>query len=85
MPKVTMYSTRFCPYCMAARRLFESKAIEYTDISVDSSPQLRSEMMAKSGRHTVPQIWVGDTHIGGYDEVSHLAMQGELDALLTGS
>ena len=82
MAKVTMYATRFCPYCMAARRLFESKSVEYDEIAVDSAPELRSEMMAKSGRHTVPQIWVGDTHVGGFDDVYYLEQQGELDALL---
>jgi len=82
VPKVTMYSTRFCPYCMAARRLLEMKSVEYTEIAVDGAPELRSEMMAKSGSHTVPQIWIGETHIGGFDDMSRLERQGQLDALL---
>ena len=62
--------------------MLEAKSVEYADISVDGAPQLRSEMMAKSGRNTVPQIWIGDIHIGGFDEISHLERQGELDVLL---
>lgn len=82
MAKVTMYSTRFCPYCMAARQLLEMKSVEYDDIAVDGAPEMRAEMMTKSGRHTVPQIWIGNTHIGGFDEISRLEHQGELDTLL---
>ncbi len=77
-----MYSTRFCPYCIAARQLLEAKSVEYTDISVDGAAELRAEMTAKSGRHTVPQIWIGDIHIGGFDEIIRLERKGDLDALL---
>ena len=79
---VTMYSTRFCPYCMRARFLLDSKNVEYTDIGVDAQPELRREMMEKSGRHTVPQIWIGDRHVGGYDDLALLERQGKLDELL---
>ena len=82
MPEVIIYSTRFCPYCMAARQLLELKSVVYTEIFVDSSPELRSEMVAKSGRYTVPQIWIGDTHIGGFDDINRLEHQGDLDSLL---
>ena len=79
---VTMYSTRFCPYCIRARFLLDSKRVTYTDIGVDARPELRREMMAKSGRRTVPQIWIGDRHVGGYDDLARLERQGELDNLL---
>ncbi len=79
---VTMYSTRFCPYCVRARMLLDSKHVEYTDISVDSQPDLRREMMERSGRRTVPQIWIGDQHVGGFDDLARLEQQGRLDDLL---
>jgi glutaredoxin 3 len=77
-----MYSTRFCPYCMRARFLLDSKNIAYTDIGVDARPDLRREMMDKSGRHTVPQIWIGERHVGGYDDLARLEQRGQLDELL---
>ena len=80
--QVIMYSTRFCPYCMRARFLLDSKNVDYTDIGVDAKPALRREMMEKSGRHTVPQIWIGDRHVGGYDDLARLEQQGQLDELL---
>ena len=80
--KVKMYSTRFCPYCIRARSLLDQKSVDYIDILVDKRPELRREMMALSGRHTVPQIWVGETHIGGYDDLALLERQGRLDELL---
>ena len=67
--QVKMYSTRFCPYCIRARTLLESKGVAYTDIGVDGDPQLRSEMMSLSGRRTVPQIWIDDLHVGGFDDL----------------
>ena len=77
-----MYSTRFCPYCMRARFLLDSKNVTYTDIGVDARPDLRREMMDKSGRRTVPQIWIGERHVGGYDDLARLEQQGKLDELL---
>ena len=82
-----MYSTRFCPYCVRARQLLANKASAFTqlvfkDIGVDGNPGLRATMEALSGRHTVPQIWVGDTHIGGFDELWALEQCGDLDPLL---
>ena len=79
---VVMYSTRFCPYCMRARHLLDSKHVSYTDIGVDAKPELRRQMIKRSGRHTVPQIWIGEQHIGGYDDLALLERQGRLDALL---
>ena len=80
---VTMYSTRFCPYCMRARGLLDSKQVSYTDIGVDGKPELRREMTERSGRYTVPQIWIGEHHVGGYDDLALLERQGRLDELLS--
>lgn len=82
---VKIYSTRFCPYCIRAKQLLDSKQVAYTDIGVDSNPGLRREMMNLSGRHTVPQIWVGEQHVGGYDDLCALERQGRLDNLLDGA
>ena len=80
--QVTIYSTRLCPYCIRAKALLESKHIEYTEIGVDAQPALRRAMMRRSGRSTVPQIWIDDRHIGGYDDLALLERRGELDGLL---
>jgi glutaredoxin 3 len=77
-----MYSTRFCPYCIAAKRLLQNKGVDYQDMAVDGKPELRHEMIEKSGRHTVPQIWIGDVHVGGYDDLNLLERSGKLDNLL---
>ena len=79
---VTLYTTRFCPYCMRARSLLDDKAVAYRDIPVDGEPELRREMVERSGRHTVPQIWVGEQHIGGFDDMARLEHVGQLDKLL---
>jgi glutaredoxin 3 len=76
---VTMYSTRFCPYCIRARMLLDSKQVNYTDIGVDGEPALRREMMQRSGRRTVPQIWIGEQHIGGFTDLARLEQLGRLD------
>lgn len=81
---VVMYSTRFCPFCMRARALLQHKNVRYRDIAVDGKPDLRRVMAEKSGRHTVPQIWIGETHIGGCDELMQLERDGQLDRLLQG-
>jgi glutaredoxin 3 len=80
--RVTMYSTRYCPYCIRARMLLESKQVPFEDIAVDANPQLRAEMMRRSGRHTVPQIWIGEQHVGGYDDLLDLEHGGGLEELL---
>ncbi len=82
---VIMYSTRFCPYCIRARSLLQAKQVDYTDIGVDAQPELRREMTERSGRYTVPQIWIGEHHVGGFDDLALLEQQGRLDALLAGS
>ncbi len=80
--KVRMYTTRSCPYCMAARSLLSDKGVAFLDIAVDSKPELRAEMTRISGERTVPQIWVGETHVGGYTELAALERGGDLDLLL---
>ena len=82
MPQVSLYGTRLCSFCGAARQLLDRKGISYNDISVDQDLGLRNEIMQKSGQRTVPQIWIGDTHIGGYSELQGLEATGGLDALL---
>ena len=80
--EVKMYTTRFCPYCVRARSLLASKNVKFVDIGVDSEPDLRREMVELSGRYTVPQIWIGPKHIGGYDDIAMLERQGQLDQML---
>ena len=83
MPKVTLYTTPFCPYCVMAKRLLQSKGVAFEEIDVLGQPQLREEMRARSGgRYTVPQIWIGETHVGGCNELYDLERQGKLDPLL---
>lgn len=81
-PETVIYTTRFCPYCVRAKRLLDGKGVDYREIHVDFKPELRREMVQKSGRHTVPQIWIGDRHIGGCDELMALERGGRLDDLL---
>jgi len=80
--EITIYSTPTCPFCHAAKQLLNSKGQDYTEIRVDTDPQLRQEMMQKSGRTSVPQIFIGDQHIGGFDDLNALNRAGKLDALL---
>lgn len=83
MPDVVMYSTGFCPYCVRARMLLERKGIAFTEIRVDLQPQQRTEMIQRSGRTSVPQIFIGDVHVGGCDDMYALENQGKLDPLLS--
>lgn len=82
MPEVVVYCTRFCPYCVRAMMLLDSKNVSYTEISLDTNPEKRSEMEQRSGRTSVPQIFIGDFHVGGCDDLFALEQQGELDAKL---
>ncbi|CAM8638482.1 MAG: glutaredoxin 3 [Burkholderiaceae bacterium] len=83
--KVTMYTTGVCPYCNMAERLLQSKGVaEIEKIRVDLEPEQRAEMMEKTGRRTVPQIYIGETHVGGFDDLSALDRAGELEPLLRG-
>lgn len=80
---VVMYSTAVCPYCTMAERLLKSKGVDDIEkIRVDLDPVVREAMMQKTGRRTVPQIYIGDTHVGGFDDLSALDRAGKLDALL---
>jgi glutaredoxin 3 len=82
MPHVVVYSSDWCPYCIRAKSLLESKKVAFEEIRVDGKPQLRAEMSSKAGRTSVPQIWIGETHIGGCDDLFALERAGKLDALL---
>jgi len=83
MARVLMYCTSGCPYCQSAERLLEEKGVRDMDkIRVDLEPARRAEMMQRSGRRTVPQIWIGARHVGGCDELFELEADGALDALL---
>lgn len=80
--KVLMYTTAVCPYCQMAERLLRAKGVEVEKVRVDLEPERRIEMMQKTGRRTVPQIYVGETHVGGYDDLAALDRAGKLDPLL---
>ncbi|WP_434679016.1 glutaredoxin 3 [Pseudomonas sp. R1-18] len=82
MPHVLVYSSDYCPYCIRAKQLLKSKNVAFEEIVVDGKPQLRAEMTKKAGRTSVPQIWVGSTHVGGCDDLFALERAGKLDALL---
>jgi glutaredoxin 3 len=81
-PEIVMYSTTYCPYCERARALLSRKGVAYTEIKVDDDPAQREVMMKRSGRRTVPQIFIGERHIGGFDDMNALDRAGELDPLL---
>ena len=84
MKKVIIYSTRICPYCMRAKNFLDKKEIPYEDIMVDENPDQLQIMMEKSKRQSVPQIFIGDCHIGGFDDLVEHDMDGKLDDLLKG-
>jgi len=80
--KVVIYSSRFCPYCIRAKSLLDSKSVQYEERVVDGNSVLREEMEKLSGRYTVPQIWIGATHVGGCDDLHALERARKLDAML---
>ncbi|ODS23355.1 glutaredoxin 3 [Candidatus Endobugula sertula] len=80
--KVTIYTTRFCPFCIRAKSMLDNKSVDYQEIPIDNQPAVRREMIKKSGRRTVPQIWINDYHVGGCDELFSLERMGQLDNLL---
>ncbi len=82
--RVMMYATAWCPYCQMAERLLRRKGVEFETIRVDLEPQRRIEMMERTQRRTVPQIYVDEYHVGGYDDLSELDREGRLDPLLLG-
>ena len=82
MSQVTIYTKPWCPYCVRAVKLLEGKGVSFTEIEASSDPNLRREMIQKSGRMTYPQIFIGERHIGGCDDMVALERAGELDRLL---
>jgi len=82
MSKVIVYGTKFCPYCDRAKSLLQRKGVTYKEIKVDQDMAQMREMMEKSKRRTVPQIFIGDYHVGGYDDMAELDASGKLDKLL---
>jgi glutaredoxin 3 len=82
MPAITVYTKPTCPYCLAAKALLRSKGARFSEISIEGDRAKTLEMMERSGRRTVPQIYVGDTHVGGYDDLRALDARGGLDSLL---
>jgi glutaredoxin 3 len=81
-PKVVVYLTGWCPYCTRAKQLLERKGVAFEEIDVDARPETRREMTARSGRSSVPQIFIGATHVGGCDDLHELEASGRLDTLL---
>ena len=84
-PTIEMYTTNWCGYCERARALLRSKGAQFHEISVEGNPELRAQMIERSGRRTVPQIFIGAHHVGGSDELAELEAAGQLDALLAGT
>ncbi|MCK9488569.1 MAG: glutaredoxin 3 [Xanthomonadales bacterium] len=85
MSVVTIYSTAICPYCVAAKNFLSNRGVAWEEVRIDLDPVRRQEMLDKARRTSVPQIFVGDVHIGGYDDLVALARDGGLDELLQGS
>ncbi len=82
MQDVVMYTTPFCGYCYLAKKLFAGKRVEITEINVMMTPRRREEMVSRSGRRTVPQIFIGETHVGGFEDLEVLERAGRLDPML---
>ena len=86
MPPIKMYTTGYCPYCVRAKALLQSKGVlAIEEIRIDTDPAQREDMMRITGRRTVPQIFIGSTHVGGFDDLNALNRAGKLDALLANS
>lgn len=83
-PEVTLYSTAICPYCVAAKNFLKSKGVAWTEVRIDKDPEGLRSMREKTTRTSVPQIFVGDTHVGGYDDMMALHREGRLEPLLAG-
>jgi glutaredoxin 3 len=84
-PAIVVYATGWCPYCQRARALLAKKGLEFKEIDVEDDGKLREEMIARSGKRTVPQIFIGDKHVGGCDDLLALDGSGELDRLIQGA
>ncbi|MDQ3057265.1 MAG: glutaredoxin 3 [Pseudomonadota bacterium] len=81
-PEITLYSSAHCGYCVAAKNFLKSKGLEWNEVRIDMDPAERQKMVALAKRTSVPQIFIGDTHVGGYDDMMALHRAGKLDALL---
>lgn len=85
MQPVTIYTKPYCGFCHAAKRLLDKKGVEFDEIDIEGQPELRKEMIQKAnGRSTVPQIWIGTVHVGGFDDMYDLEAAGKLDPMLAG-
>lgn len=84
MTDTTIYSSNYCPFCIRAKQLLDSKGVKYSEINVDGKPDVRAKMARLAGRTSVPQIWIDDTHVGGCDELIALDRTGKLDTMLAG-
>jgi glutaredoxin 3 len=82
MAKIQIYTTQWCPYCRMAKTLLKEKGQSFEEVDVEAEPERRAEMVERSRRTSVPQIWIGERHVGGYDDLAALERAGELDALL---
>ena len=83
-PEITIYSTLVCPYCVAAKNFLKSKGLDWNEVRIDLDPVEREKMVAKAKRTSVPQIFVGDVHVGGYDEMMAMHREGRFEPLLAG-
>ncbi|RZA21218.1 MAG: glutaredoxin 3 [Lysobacteraceae bacterium] len=84
-PTITLYSTAICPYCVAAKNFLKSKGLGWSEVRIDTDPAARDAMVAKTRRTSVPQIFIGDIHVGGYDDMMALHRAGKLEPLLGGA
>ncbi len=82
MPDILIYTSTICPYCIMAKRLLDKKGANYKELNVDTDPKLRKEMMQRTKRRTVPQVYINDYHVGGFDDLHTLEANKELDQLL---
>ena len=82
-PEVTIYTANRCTYCSATKRLLDNKGVKYREVLIDDDPALREEMLVRAQRQTVPQIFIGGVHIGGFDDLTELNHEGKLDKLLS--
>ena len=83
-PEVTIYTGHRCAYCSAAKRMLDSKNVTYNEININEDPAKAEEMVERTNRQTVPQIFIGETHVGGFDDMAELNSEGKLDELLNG-
>jgi glutaredoxin 3 len=84
-PRITLYTSAICPYCVAAKNFLKSKGQTWSEVRIDTDPAAREKMMALARRTSVPQIFIGDTHVGGYDDMIALHREGKLEPLLAGT